>query len=191
MANPGDVLRHGDALLIVDVQNDFCPGGALPVADGDGIVPILNRWLSAARDKGIPVYASRDWHPTGHLSFTGHGGKWPPHCIQDTPGAAFHAELKLPGDTVKIAKGARFDRDQYSAFDGTGLAGRLREDGIGRLWVGGLAQDVCVEATILDGCEAGFEMHVILEATRPITSAGGEAANRRMRAAGAVLENSD
>lgn len=191
MASPADVLRDGDALLIIDVQNDFCPGGALPVADGDSVVAILNRWLNAARDIGIPVYASRDWHPIGHLSFTGHGGEWPAHCIQDTPGAAFHPSLDLPDSVVNIAKGTRFDRDQYSAFDETGLAGRLREDGIKRLWVGGLAQDVCVAATVLDGCEAGFEMHVILDATRPITAAGGEAANRRMQAAGAVLEMSD
>jgi nicotinamidase/pyrazinamidase len=174
-------------MLIIDVQNDFCPGGALPVADGDAVVPVLNRWLAAARKKRIPVYASRDWHPAGHLSFTERGGDWPAHCIQDTPGAAFHADLDLPNDVVKIAKGIRFDKDQYSAFDDTGLAKRLRDDGIDRLWVGGLAQDVCVEATVLEGCAAGLEMHVIQDATRPITPEGGEAANRSMRDAGTLF----
>ena len=191
MANPRDALRPGDALLIIDVQNDFCPGGALPIAEGDTVVPVLNRWLGAAGDKGLPVYASRDWHPRGHLSFVGHGGEWPPHCLQDTAGAAFRPDLDLPADAVMIAKGTRFDKDQYSAFDETGLAGRLRDDGVERLWVGGLAQDVCVRATVLDGCKAGFEMHVILDATRPVTPEGGEAATAQMREAGAILEHTD
>jgi len=191
MANPREALRPGDALLLVDVQNDFCPGGRLPITEGDAVVPVLNRWLAAAADTGLPVYASRDWHPRGHLSFVGHGGEWPPHCIQDTPGAAFHPDLDLPAKTVVITKGVRFDKDQYSAFDETGLAGRLRDDGVARLWIGGLAQDVCVRATVLDGCTAGFEIHVILDATRPVTPEGGEAANARMQEAGAILERTD
>lgn len=188
MTDPDRSLRPGDALLIVDVQPDFCPGGALPIADGDAVVPVLNRWLAAARKLGVPVYASRDWHPLGHLSFKPQGGDWPPHCVQDTPGAAFHPALQLGTQTVKIAKGVRFDKDQYSAFDETGLAERLRADGIKRLWVGGLAQDVCVAATVADGCAAGFEVHVILDATRPVTEEGGKAANKRMQQAGAILE---
>lgn len=191
MANPEESLSDGDAILIIDMQNDFCPGGALPVADGDTVVPILNRWLGAAREKGVAVYASRDWHPAGHLSFTERGGDWPAHCIQDTPGAGFHPDLELPDDVIMIAKGTRFDKDQYSAFDDTGLVKRLRDDGIGRLWVGGLAQDVCVEATVLEGCAAGFDMHVILDGTQPITAAGGEAANRRMQEMGAYFETTD
>lgn len=191
MTNPREVLGAGDALLIVDVQNDFCPGGALPVADGDTVVPVLNVWLAAARKKRIPVYASRDWHPIGHLSFTERGGDWPAHCIQDTGGAAFHPQLELPEDVIKIAKGVRFDKDQYSAFDDTGLAKRLRDDGIARLWVGGLAQDVCVEATVLEGCAAGFEIHLIQDATRPITPEGGDAANCKMRDAGALFDKTD
>jgi len=115
----------------------------------------------------------------------------PPHCIQDKLGAAFHAELHLPDDVVKIAKGIRFDKDQYSAFDDTGLATRLRDDGIDRLWVGDLAQDVCLKATVLEGCAAGFDMRVIEDGTRPTTAAGGEAANRRMQEAGARLETTD
>ncbi len=190
MTSPQQTLRDGDALLIVDVQCDFCPGGALPVPDGDAVVSVLNRWLAAARGLGIPVYASRDWHPAGHMSFTERGGDWPRHCIQDTSGASFHPDLELPGDVVKVTKGSRFDKDQYSAFDETGLAERLRQDGIERVWVGGLAQDVCVAATVLEGCAAGFEMHVIQDATRPITAEGGEEANKRMLEAGAMLEAS-
>jgi nicotinamidase/pyrazinamidase len=191
MTSPIETLQLGDAMLIIDVQNDFCPSGALSVADGDAVVPVLNVWLAAALQTGTAVYASRDWHPVGHLSFTERGGNWPAHCLQDTPGAAFHSDLVLPDDVVLIAKGTRFDKDQYSAFDDTGLAERLRVDGIDRLWVGGLAQDVCVEATVLEGCAAGFDMHVILDATRPITPAGGEAANLRMREAGAHFETTD
>ena len=116
MAIPRELLKPGDGLLIVDVQKDFCPGGALPIAEGDRVVPILNRWLRAARERGIPVYASRDWHPRRHASFREQGGPWPPHCIQGSEGARFHPKLELPEDAVAIAKGVRLDHDQYSAF---------------------------------------------------------------------------
>ncbi|MBW2312004.1 MAG: isochorismatase family protein, partial [Deltaproteobacteria bacterium] len=128
MRDPNDLLEEGDGLLLVDIQNDFCPGGALPIEEGDEIVPVLSKWIKAGQAKGIPIYASRDWHPLQHMSFEGHGGKWPPHCIQDTNGAAFHPELKLPDNTVKITKGVRFDQDQNSAFDQTGLAEQLTRD---------------------------------------------------------------
>ncbi len=190
MANPNDVLRKGDALLLVDVQIDFCPGGKLPVADGDRVVPVLNRWLAVAAERGIPVYASRDWHPSGHMSFASRGGKWPDHCLQDSKGAAFHPSLEVPQEAVVISKGVRFDKDQYSAFDETGLAERLRQDGIERLWVGGLAQDVCVEATALGAREAGFDVHVLLDPTKPITKEGGEKALETMRKAGILIEES-
>ena len=139
-----DYLKQNDGLLIVDVQNDFCPGGALPISEGDQIIPVLNRWIAAAHEKGIPVYASRDWHPARHLSFDTEGGKWPPHCIEDSEGAAFHPSLELPDSVTKITKGVRFDKDQNSAFDQTGLAVQLRRDQVTRLWIGGLALDVCV-----------------------------------------------
>ncbi len=125
MTVPHETLRQGDALLIVDVQNDFCPGGALPIAKGDEVVPVLNRWIAAARAQGVPVYASRDWHPVGHPSFKEQGGQWPPHCQQDSEGARFHPDLELPADAVTVTKGVRFDQDQYSAFDQTGLARQL------------------------------------------------------------------
>ena len=182
-----DSLQKGDGLLLVDVQNDFCPGGALPIEQGDQIVPILNRWIEAAQERGLPVYASRDWHPLQHMSFQGQGGKWPPHCIQDTDGAKFHPDLNLPDNAVKITKGVRFDQDQNSAFDQTGLAEQLRHNGVARLWFGGLAQDVCVLASVLDARKLGFEVNVILEATRPVTPEGGEDAIRKMKEAGAKI----
>lgn len=183
--NPEQCLAAGDALLVIDVQNDFCPGGALPIDNGDAVVPVLNRWLEAAAARNIPVYASRDWHPRGHISFQESGGAWPAHCLQDSDGADFHPDLKLPASAVKVTKGVRFDRDQYSAFDQTGLAEHLCQQGVHRLWVGGLAEDVCVRASVLDACREGLEVHVIADATKPVTGSGGEEARRQMRAAGA------
>lgn len=180
-------FRPGDALLVVDVQNDFCPGGALPIPDGDRVVPVLNEWIAAASEQGIPVYASRDWHPIRHPSFVSEGGSWPPHCIQDTTGAAFHPELELPSDVVKVVKGTRFDQDQYSAFDQTGLHARLQRDGVRRLWVGGLAQDVCVCASVLDARGLGYEVILISGGSLPVTREGGTKALRQMRDAGVEL----
>jgi nicotinamidase/pyrazinamidase len=175
-------------LLVVDVQKDFCPGGALAVEDGDKVVPVVNRWIAGAVAQGVPVYASRDWHPIGHISFKERGGPWPPHCLQDSEGAKFHPDLALPDSTVIVTKGVRFDQDQNSAFDQTGLAVQLRRDGIQRLWVAGLAEDVCVLATVLDGCREGFEVVLIEQATRPITSKSGENARREMQDAGAHID---
>ncbi len=112
MTNIEESLGRGDALLIVDVQKDFCSGGALPIKDGDQVVPILNHWIATAVALGVPIYASRDWHPVGHISFQSRGGPWPTHCIQDSDGARFHPNLKLPDSAVKVTKGTRFDRDQ-------------------------------------------------------------------------------
>jgi nicotinamidase/pyrazinamidase len=187
MAEFNESLKSGDALLIVDVQKDFCPGGALPVEDGDQIVPVINRWIAGTRAKRIPVYVSRDWHPVGHMSFHERGGPWPPHCIQDSDGAKFHPDLALPDSTIIVTKGVRFDQDQNSAFDQTGLAVQLRRDGIRRLWIAGLAEDVCVLATVLDACREGFEVVLIEKATRPITPEGGEKARQQMEDAGAHI----
>lgn len=189
MTDPQNLLEDGDALLIVDVQNDFCPGGALAIDDGDAVVPVLNRWIRAATSHDLPVYASRDWHPAEHISFEDQGGDWPPHCIQDTDGARFHPSLELPDSVVKVTKGVRFDQDQYSVLDQTGFADRLRRDGVKRLFVGGLALDVCVRASVLQAREDGFEVVLLRDATRPVTRAGGEKAVREMEDAGVqVLE---
>ena len=183
METPG----KGDALVIVDVQNDFCPGGALPIDEGDRVVPVLNRWIAAARAGGSSVYASRDWHPAGHMSFQEGGGPWPPHCLQDSDGARFHPDLALPASTIVVTKGVRFDHDQNSAFDDTGLAIQLRREGVSRLFVGGLAEDVCVRATVLDGLKEGFHVILITDGTRPVTEEGGRKAREDMRKAGARL----
>jgi nicotinamidase/pyrazinamidase len=186
-----ETLQSGDALIVVDVQKDFCPDGALPIEDGDKVVPVLNRWIEAALARDVAIYASRDWHPIHHPSFEQRGGDWPPHCIQDSDGARFHPDLKLPESTIKVTKGVRFDEDQNSVFDQTGLAEQLRKDGVKRLFVGGLAEDVCVLATVLDRCKEGFEVALITDATRPVDTRDGEEARSRMQAAGARFEQTD
>jgi len=180
-------LRAGDAVIAVDVQNDFCPGGALPVPEGDAVVPVLNDWLAAASDKDVPVYLSRDWHPINHLSFQPEGGPWPVHCVQDTQGAAFHPELRLPRHAVIVTKGTRFDQDQYSAFDQTGFGAELTRRGVQRLWIGGLAQDVCVRATALDARKAGLAVNVIRAATRAISAESGQRTEAELAEAGVAL----
>jgi nicotinamidase/pyrazinamidase len=184
---PSEVLQKGDGLCLVDVQNDFCPGGALAIEEGDKIIPILNRWIKAALEKEIPIYASRDWHPAKHVSFKEQGGLWPPHCVQDTEGAAFHRDLDLPESVVKITKGVRFDQDQNSVFDQTGLPKQLERDEVKRLWIAGLALDVCVLASVLDALSAGFEAGLILEGTKPVAAESGEEAIKKMRDAGAKI----
>lgn len=183
-------LNPDDSLVIVDVQRDFCPGGALPVPDGDAVVPALNRWAVEAARASIPVVASRDWHPARHVSFRERGGPWPPHCLQDTPGAQFHPGLRLPPGTIVVSKGSDPDRDAYSAFDGTDLEARLTSSGVRRLWVGGFALDYCVRATVLGALERGFEARLIREATRPVdvSPGDGERAVEDMVRAGAVVE---
>ena len=181
MTEIGESLQRGDALIIVDVQKDFCPGGALPIEEGDTVVPVINRWIAGALERSLPIYASRDWHPVGHISFKESDGPWPPHCLQDSDGARFHADLKLPDSAVKVTKGVRFDKDQNSAFDETGLGEELRRIGIKRLLIGGLAEDVCVLATVLDGVREGFEVVLIADATRPVTPEAGGIARQKMK----------
>lgn len=185
-------LTPSDALLLIDVQNDFCPGGSLAVADGDAVVPILNTWIAAARRGGAHVFASRDWHPADHVSFAEQGGLWPPHCVKGTPGAAFHGDLELPSDTVVISKADQPEYETYSAFDGGELGEKMRTAGVQRLWVGGLATDYCVKASVLDATQIpGLEVHVIAAAIRAVDVApgDGEAALEAMREAGAILED--
>ncbi|MHC4304991.1 MAG: nicotinamidase [Planctomycetota bacterium] len=183
-------LDSSDALVIVDVQNDFCPGGALAVAEGDQVVPVLNRWIEQARRAGAMIVATRDWHPPDHGSFAAQGGPWPVHCVQETPGAAFHPDLALPDDAGIISTGIAPEDEGYSGFQGTDLAERLEAAGVRRLWVGGLALDYCVRATVLAGLEAGFEVHLILDATRAVNLSPDDGHNsiRRMKSAGARIE---
>jgi nicotinamidase/pyrazinamidase len=185
-------MQQGDALLIVDVQNDFCPGGALAVAGGDQVVPILNRWIEKAQRQDIPIFASRDWHPPHHVSFRERGGPWPPHCVQNTAGAAFHPDLRLPLNTKVVSKGYELDVDSYSAFGGTDLKEKLQNAGIRRLWIGGLTQDYCVRETSLDAMREGLEIHVIVDGTRAVNvnPGDGSRALEDIVRAGAILERS-
>lgn len=180
-------LAKDDGLLLIDVQQDFCAGGALAVEDADAIVPVLNDCTDIAVKNGIPVYASRDWHPLRHISFADQGGQWPPHCIADSKGAMFHPDLQIPENTVLITKGVRFDQDQNSVFDQTGFAEQLRRDGVRRLWTGGLALDVCVLASVLDALKAGFAVNLLATATRPVSREDGDRALEQIRSAGSVI----
>lgn len=180
-------IGNDEAILILDVQRDFCPGGALPTAGGDAVVDPLNQLIARARGSRIPIHASRDWHPRGHVSFLDQGGTWPVHCVQDTPGAAFHPKLQLPVNTVIISKGVRLDKDQLSAFDETGLAKHLKDLEVHRLWVGGLATEICVKASIQDARKAGFEVVVLQSTIAAIDSACEDRALREIRAAGAHI----
>jgi nicotinamidase/pyrazinamidase len=177
-----------DALLIVDVQNDFCPGGALPIEEGDQVVTPINAWIREFNIRDLPVFASRDWHPKHHLSFTSEEGRWPPHCIQDTPGAQFHNALELPESAIVVTKGVRFDQDQNSAFDQTGLEAYMQRKGIRRLFIAGLALDVCVLATAVDARKMGFEVMLISEACRSVNVRNGQEALALMRAAGVNIK---
>jgi nicotinamidase/pyrazinamidase len=183
----------GDALLVVDVQNDFLPGGALGIAGGDAVVPPLNRLLAAWRARGLPVYLTRDWHPPGHCSFAARGGPWPVHCVAGTPGAEFSAQLDHgPGDVV-VSKATRPERDAYSALDGTGLADTLRGGGVQRVFVGGLATDYCVRATGLDARAADLDVVVLSDAVCAVNvhQEDGARALAQLAAAGAMFATTD
>jgi nicotinamidase/pyrazinamidase len=168
------------ALLIVDVQTDFCPDGALPAPGGDRILPALNRYLADAREREMPVYASRDWHPAVTTHFKAYGGEWPPHCVQGTAGAQFHPGLKLPADAIVISKGDSPDRSGYSAFDGhtpqgTALLDDLHERRIDRLYVAGIATEYCVKATVLDALRFGLRVSMLPDAIAGIDVQPGDA----------------
>lgn len=182
------------ALLIVDVQNDFCPGGSLPVAGGDEVVPVLNGYATLFTAKGLPVFASRDWHPADSAHFRVNGGLWPVHCVRGSAGARFHPGLELPEGVVVVSKGMARDDEGYSSFDGvdengTPLADRLHEEGVERIYVGGLATDYCVKQTVLDGLAGGFAVTVLVDAVRGVDLEPGDAdeAVMEMVKAGAVL----
>lgn len=167
-------IRHGDALLLVDVQNDFLPGGSLAVKSGDLILPALNRCIALFRQARLPIYASRDWHPANHSSFHEQGGTWPPHCIANSRGASFSDQLTLPENTIVISKATRSDIDAYSAFTGTDLEQRLRNAGIERLVVGGLATDYCVLNTVRDALSLGFAVLLLIDGVRAVDVKPGD-----------------
>ncbi|HVP31665.1 MAG TPA: isochorismatase family protein [Myxococcota bacterium] len=178
-----------DALVVVDVQRDFLPGGALAVRDGDQVVAPLRAEIRAFARAGRPIFATRDWHPPDHCSFADRGGPWPRHCVAGTPGAALADGLELPPSTTVVSKAAQRDSDAYSAFSGTDLAARLAAAGVERVVVGGLATDYCVLETVLDARAAGLEVVVLVDAVRAVEArpGDGERALERMERAGARL----
>lgn len=182
------VLGQGDALLIVDLQNDFLPGGRLGVPQGELVIPPINTLIALYRAHRLPIYASRDWHPAEHCSFTAQGGPWPPHCVAGDEGARFASDMRLPEDAIVVSKADTAEADAYSAFSGTGLAGEMSGRGIRRVAVCGLATDYCVLNTVLDGIKAGFEVLLVPEAIRAvdIQPGDGDHAMARMLVAGAL-----
>lgn len=186
-------VKETDAILITDIQKDFLFGGALPIEGGDEIIPVLNDYIQRFKTSKANILASRDWHPQNHVSFNTQGGSWPPHCIQETGGAKFSPDLKLPEHTVVISKATDPKRESYSAFDGTILATELKRLGVKRLFVGGLATDYCVVNTALDACKLGFETVVLMDATLGINVNPGDvdAAIATMLANGAAQATGD
>ena len=180
-------LQAGDALLLVDLQRDFLPGGALAVPGGDRVVPLLERYLARFESLGLAICCTRDWHPPDHVSFRSRGGRWPPHCVAGTPGAEFAPGLELPASAQIFSKATESDAEAYSGFEGTELAASLRRQGISRLFVGGLATDYCVKATVLDALREGFEVLLLGDAVRAVDQqpGDGERALQAMRQAGA------
>ena len=167
-------MQPTDALIIIDVQNDFCPGGSLAVTGGDEVVPVLNQYIEQFTRVKLPIFATRDWHPENTRHFKIHGGLWPPHCIQGTKGAEFRADLALPHEAVIVSAGVAPDEEGYSGFDGrdkdgVGLADLLRTSGVERIFVGGLATDYCVKETVLDALKQGFKVVLLQDAVRGVT----------------------
>ena len=154
-------------LVVVDVQKDFCPGGALAVKDGDKVIPALNKYIELFRTAGAPILLTRDWHPPDHSSFKDQGGPWPVHCVQNRDGAKFHRDLQIPAGAEIISKADKRD-EAYSFFKGTDLGEKLHQRGIRRLMVGGLATDYCVKETVLDGLKQGFEVFHLDDASRGV-----------------------
>jgi len=167
-------LRPGDALVIVDVQNDFLPGGSLPVPEGDLVIPALNKAIFLFREDSLPIVASRDWHPENHCSFQSQGGPWPVHCVAGSEGAGFPPTLDLPCSAVIVSKGTEPGHEAYSAFDQTGLAETLRKMGVKRLVTGGLATDYCVLHTVQDALKEGFQVVLLTDAIRAVEVSPGD-----------------
>jgi nicotinamidase/pyrazinamidase len=191
-------MKNEAALLMVDVQNDFCPGGALAVPNGDRVIEPLSRIAERFAAAGLPVLASRDWHPQVTCHFKEYGGLWPPHCIQNSPGAAFHPALRLPEGTLVISKGSKPNSDSYTAFDGRGadgssLGGILATLHVRQLYVGGLATDYCVRSSVLDARKAGLEVTVLVDAIAGVDVAAGdsEKALEEMRRSGVTFCTTD
>lgn len=166
-------MRLKKALLIVDLQNDFYPGGALAVPEGGEIVRVLNRYIKIFSKNRLTVFASRDWHPKKTRHFKRYGGLWPEHCVRRTKGAEFHPKLRLPKEVIILSKGMSPEQDSYSAFQSIGpnrtkFTGLLKTLGVGKLYIGGLATDYCVKYTVLDALSFGLKVRLLLDAVKGV-----------------------
>ena len=181
-------LRPTDALLVVDVQNDFLPGGPLAVPDGHEVIPVLQRYLAVFVEADAALFATRDWHPPNHCSFQAQGGPWPAHCIAESRGAEFPSSLHLPPSTIVISKGMDQGRESYSGFQGTCLDVKLQTAGITRLFVGGLATDYCVLHTVKDARRLEYVVYLLIDAVRAVNVLpyDGSRAEKAMISAGAI-----
>ncbi|AMQ18929.1 nicotinamidase [Thermococcus peptonophilus] len=174
-----------EALIVVDMQRDFMPRGALPVPEGDTIIPKCNEYIRKFKEKGALIVATRDWHPPNHISFKERGGPWPPHCVQNTPGAEFVVDL--PEDAVIISKATEPDKEAYSGFEGTNLAEILRENGVEKVYICGVATEYCVKATALDAAKHGFETYLLSDAVKGINPEDEKKALEEMKKAGVKI----
>lgn len=166
-------MKLKKALLIVDVQNDFCPGGALAVPGGDSIIPNLNKYIDFFSKNKLPIFFSRDWHPKNTKHFKNFGGIWPMHCVQNTKGAQFYPQLLLPKEAIIISKGMDWEKDSYSAFDGQdlngmGLLNLLMIFGVKEIYIGGLATDYCVHSSAVDALMKGFKVKILMDAIKGV-----------------------
>lgn len=172
-------MKAKKALLIVDVQNDFCPGGALAVPQGDKVVAVINKYIKSFYKEKLPIFASRDWHPVRTKHFKDFGGVWPAHCLQNTRGAAFHPQLKLPKETILLYKGMDPEKDSYSVFQaedtsGMGFLKLLHLLGVTELYIGGLATDYCVKSSVLDALKNGFKVKLLTDAIKGVDIKPGD-----------------
>lgn len=166
-------MHSKKALVVVDIQNDFCPGGALGVQEGDQIIPVLNQYVALFLKHQIPVFVSRDWHPKETKHFKQAGGPWPPHCIQGTDGAAFHPDFRIPAETTILSKGTDPDADGYSVFEAHDSKHKsfnelLQAKDIDELYIGGIATDYCVRTTSLDALENSYKVNILTDAIKGV-----------------------
>ena len=180
------------ALLVVDVQTDFCKGGSLAIDGADEVIPRLNEVIDTFRMAMLPIFFTRDWHPSNHISFSTRGGAWPPHCIKGSQGATFHSKLVVPPSAVVIDKGTEPDYEAYSGFQGTDLEKRLEEKRIDEVFIGGLATDYCVKQTALDALKYGLRVIVLVDCIKGVDLRVGDSKRvlQEIAAKGVKLINS-
>jgi nicotinamidase/pyrazinamidase len=187
-------MKSNKALLIVDIQNDFCPGGALGVSEGDRIIPTVNKYIQLFEQKQLLLFFSRDWHPSETIHFQEKGGPWPPHCIQGTNGAKFHPDLRIPENAVILSKGMDPNLDSYSVFEAfdedlLSFPELLRKQEITELFIGGMATDYCVRTTSLDALKQGLNIHVLVDAVKGIDAINSDKTLEEIQSKGGDLKS--